>query len=451
MYEGLKFKEWRAPIELLKTRLPELSQEASVREASVSGDGKRYIRAVLEAFQNTLPTEAQVKHLPKTRMSKNETTSRTVIPLEEMTPELYAKTYGETNTEVLKNCRLLAEVVLGKKLELPEGDGHQTTNLQLQEARQKLEQLTPQSNRVTNPQTWQAATGVIVQPHSTAVQQSTVVQTNPSNAVVPSTTTKVPSVRPSATEITDSTLANATLEPLQEVGIPPSTQVEEDNITKELHSLIDKWDTSTKPPRVKGVELSAEVRDSYLREDKAFFSEGINLMEKAIQELTDPVNLSSTQKTLQKLKEEAKSIKLIFFTTPLTDDEAKHNLEAFLLTLQKTVMGKKSKRKPVQTPDKGFGTQPKPPSLVIPTLLEELSLKIEASPFEDVLHSFNTLSENMDRLSGELQENATRDNHYFYVMSSRFSQLNKYLEKVSPSKSKEVIFDILSQWNNLLK
>ena len=153
MYEGLKFKEWRAPIELLKTRLPELSQEASVREASVSGDGKLYIRAVLEAFQNTLPTEAQVKHLPKTRMSKNETTSRTVIPLEEMTPELYAKTYGETNTEVLKNCRLLADVVLGKKLELPEGDGHQTTNLQLQEARRKLEQLTPQSNRVTNPQT----------------------------------------------------------------------------------------------------------------------------------------------------------------------------------------------------------------------------------------------------------------------------------------------------------
>jgi hypothetical protein len=68
-----------------------------------------------------------------------------------------------------------------------------------------------------------------------------------------------------------------------------------------------------------------------------------------------------------------------------------------------------------------------------------------------VLHSFNTLSENTDRPRGKLQENATRDNKYFYVMGSRFSALNKSLEKVSPSESKEVIFNILSQWNNLLK
>jgi hypothetical protein len=410
LYNGLQFKEWRGPIELLKTRLPELSQEASVREAITNGDVKLYIRAVLQAFQNTLPTEAQVKQLPKTRISKNETTSRTVIPLEEMTTALYAQKYGSTNAEVLKNSRLLTDVLLGKKLELPEGDGHPTTNLQLLEARQKLEQLTPQSNRVSSPQTWQAATGIILQPSPTVVQPSAVVHTNSSNEVVPSTTTNVPSVIPSATEITDPTLANATLQPLQEVEMPGATQAKVDEMTAEIYSFITKWKNLEVSARVKGVELSPDERDSHLREHKALVSKEIKLVEKikeeltdvskeiklvekvaqeltdvskevkleekVAQELTDSSSLTPLQEKLQELKKEIKSIKLKFFTTPLTDDEAKHNLEAYLLTLQKTVMGKKSKRKPVQTPDKGFGTPSK-----TPTLLEELSLKECNTPF----------------------------------------------------------------------
>ncbi|MCS6266880.1 MAG: hypothetical protein H2174_04880 [Vampirovibrio sp.] len=219
----------------------------------------------------------------------------------------------------------------------------------------------------------------------------------------------------------------------------------------ELYSFIAKWKNLKESARVKGVELSAEVRDSHLREDKALVSKGLKLVEKVAQELTDPSSLTLAQEELQKLEKDAKSIKLKFFTTPLTDDEAKHNLEAYLLTLQKTVMGEKTKEKRGQASSTGFGTQSKTPSLVVPKLLEELSLKIEASPFEEVLNSFNTLSENTDRLKGKLQENATNDNKYFYVMGSRFSQLHKSLEKVSPSKSKEVIFNILSQWNNLLK
>ncbi len=234
----MQFKKWRAPIELLKTRLPELSQEASVREAIASGDAKGYIRAVLKAFQNTLPTEAQVKQLPKTSISKNETTSRTVIPLEAMTPELYAEKYGITNLEVAKNSQLFSRILLDEQVALPEGDGHRTTNLQLLRARQKLAQLTPQSNRVTTPQTWQAATGIILPPSPTVVQPSAVVHTNSSNEVVPSTTTNVPSVIPSAKETTEPTLANATLQPLQEVEMLGATQARVDEMTEEIYSRL---------------------------------------------------------------------------------------------------------------------------------------------------------------------------------------------------------------------